>query len=270
MLQQEYLKSGYVLVKGLFSAEEVERFKNHYGAILESGGGGYAEGGVHPDDPDPLKRYPRLLQPHRTDSLSREFLLDPRLNQVLTEILGAEPLAAQTMFYFKPAGARGQALHQDNRYLRVENGNCVAAWLAIDDCDDENGCLTVVPGTQNMEMVCPSASDGSVSFTTETVKLPEGFEAVPVHMRAGDVLFFNGSLVHGSGPNLSKDRFRRALIAHYAVAEATALASFYHPVLRMDGTEIELKVNPYGGPCGIFVDGQLEMKGSIEEALAAH
>jgi ectoine hydroxylase-related dioxygenase (phytanoyl-CoA dioxygenase family) len=174
------------------------------------------------------------------------------------------------MVYFKPAGARGQALHQDQRYLRVENGTCIAAWLALDDCDPENGCMSVVPGTQNLPMICPVKSDTSVSFTTETVELPESYVPTPVLMKAGDVLFFNGSLVHGSGPNVSEGRFRRSLIAHYAVAEATAIASFYHPVLRMDGTVVELEVNPYGGPCGVFENGELQMHGSIEEAVAAH
>jgi hypothetical protein len=32
------------------------------------------------------------------------------------------------MIYFKAAGARGQALHQDQYYLRVNPGTCCAAW----------------------------------------------------------------------------------------------------------------------------------------------
>ena len=47
----------------------------------------------------------------------------------LTGLLGNEPYAAQTMVYFKPAGSRGQALHQDNYYLRVHPGTCMAAWM---------------------------------------------------------------------------------------------------------------------------------------------
>ena len=55
-------------------------------------------------------------------------------------------------------------------------------------------------------------------------------------MDEGDVLFFNGQVVHGSFPNISKDRFRRALIGHYIVGNAEKVAQYYHPVLRMDGT----------------------------------
>ena len=65
-----------------------------------------------PDD-DPLKAYPRIIHSHRFDKLSLDWLLDGRMRHWTTALLGREPYAAQTMFYFKPPGARGQALHQD-------------------------------------------------------------------------------------------------------------------------------------------------------------
>ena len=73
-------------------------------------------------------------------------------------------------------------------------------------------------------------------------------------MDAGDVMFFNGSLVHGSFPNKTTDRFRRALIGHYIQGEAQQVAHWYHPTLRMDGTVVQLEVSPDGGTCGRWVD----------------
>ena len=69
------------------------------------------------------------MHPHRINGLARA-LLDPRPATSWKRCSGEEPLAAQSMFYFKPPGARGQALHQDNFYLRVKPGTCVAAWIA--------------------------------------------------------------------------------------------------------------------------------------------
>jgi ectoine hydroxylase-related dioxygenase (phytanoyl-CoA dioxygenase family) len=169
-------------------------------------------------------------------------------------LLGASPYAVQTMFYFKPAGARGQALHQDQFYLRVQPGTCVAAWMAVDPCDEENGCLQVVPGTQALPTLCTTDADSAQSFSGDTVVLPEGMAAVPVVMAPGDVLFFNGQLVHGSAPNSSHDRFRRSLIGHYIVAEAEQVSRYYHPALRMDGRPLELGVSALGGPCGVWVE----------------
>ena len=73
---------------------------------------------------------------------------------------------------FKPPGSRGQALHQDNYYLRVHPGTCMAAWLALDDCDDANGCMQVVPGSHTWDILCTEDADTRISFTSVTVPLP--------------------------------------------------------------------------------------------------
>ena len=243
--------------------------------MVERGGDGWAEGGVDPNDADPLKRYPRLLQPHRGDKVAFDYMVDPRINRYLSSFYDSEPLAVQTMVYFKPPGARGQALHQDNHYLRAEPGTCMAAWLALEDIDLENGCLEVVPGTQDMPMICNEPADLTKSFSGGMVKLP-GMEAVPIIMKKGDVIFFNGSLVHGSGPNLSTTRFRRIMVGHYIEGKADQVAKYYFPVFRMDGIEIEsgLESVEGGGPCGVptLEDGNLviKMDGQSVKASGPH
>lgn len=155
-------------------------------------------------------------------------------------LLGEEVLAAQSMFYFKPPGARGQALHQDNFYLRVEPGTCVAAWIAFEPIDRDNGGLEVVPGTHRMDLFCPEEADAGVSFAREYVPPPPGLATVPVDMAPGDVLFFNGSLVHGSQPNRSADRFRRSFIGHYVGRSAERIGHFYRTI-SMDGDRVRLR-----------------------------
>ena len=172
----------------------------------------------------------------------------------MSDLLGREPFAVQTMVYFKPAGARGQALHQDQRYLQVRPGTCMAAWLALDRCDDANGCLRVVPGTHEMPVLCPQTTDTTKSFVPDEVPVPEGRHVVDVNMDPGDVLFFNGALIHGSGPNTTTDRFRRSLIAHYIEGDARSVSHFYHPALRFDGSVVELESTSEGSQCGVLVD----------------
>jgi ectoine hydroxylase-related dioxygenase (phytanoyl-CoA dioxygenase family) len=200
---------------------------------------------------DPLKMYPRILQPHRWDETSRRYLVDPRLEPILFDLFGEQPLAAQSMLYFKPAGGRGQALHQDNFFLSVDPGTCIAAWCALDYVDQENGGLEVVPGTHAMDLFCPEESDMALSFTHQYVPPPPGLEAIPVIMEPGDMLFFNGTLVHGSGPNRSKDRFRRSYICHYVPKSTQVMSTYYRPVLTFAGDEIIIDAAPEdGGPCG--------------------
>ena len=249
----QFAQLGFYVARALFSPEECDRLTEHFMLLREvERPGDYA--GVDLASEDPLKRFPRMIHMHRWDELSMRWATDERLDRVMTELTGQSPYMVQTMLYYKPAGARGQALHQDNAYLRAEPGTCLAAWLALDDCDEENGCLQVVPGTQDLPLLCTVKADTSQSFTDITVPLPEGMESEPVLMKRGDVLFFNGSVVHGSYPNTSKDRFRRSLIGHYLTGNADQVGQFYHPIYRMDGSLVELGVSPNSTRCGHWVD----------------
>ena len=263
-LVSTFQRRGHTVVPGLFSAAEVASYSEHFDAMNRRQASQSRPDDYPTGDHDPLKAYPRLMQPHRSDRISIEWLLDERLRSWLNALLGRDPYAVQTMFYFKPPGARGQALHQDQYYLQVQPGTCIAAWMAVDRCDAENGCLQVVPGSHQLPLLCTVEADREASFTDVTVPLPEGMTPEPVIMEPGDVLFFNGQLIHGSFPNRSRDRFRRALIGHYILGEAERVARYYFPVLRMDGSEVRLEISDGGGPCGVWVerDGRpvVEMK----------
>jgi len=257
---ESYRKDGFFVAKGLIPEVEVQAIRDAFMAANAEGPvpglseivGGRGE--YTPDDP--LKFYPRMMYPHAhpelpVGPLSRRYLLDPRVYPYLSAFMEDEPVGVQTMFYFKPPKARGQELHQDNYYLRVKPGTCMAAWIAIDDADFENGGMKVVPGSQDFEVVCPTEADASTSFTTDFVAPPEGYEAVHVDLKAGDVLFFNGSLIHGSSPNVSDTRFRRSLICHYVPRHCVEIGHWYlADILTFDGTPVSFEEASGGGPCG--------------------
>jgi len=251
---EQFQQHGYVVARGLFSPDEVARYRDHFMTLRAAGTYLGDHAGVDVTSNDPLKRFPRMIHMHRWDDVSLQWLIDPRIDRWMTGLLGESPFAVQTMLYFKPAGARGQALHQDQYYLRVQPGTCMAAWLALDPCDEANGCLQIVPGTHTLPLLCTVKADTTQSFTDVTVPLGAGMQPVPVVMDAGDVLFFNGQLIHGSFPNTTTDRFRRSLIGHYIMGEAQQVAQFYHPALRMDGSEVALDVSERGGACGVWIE----------------
>lgn len=251
----EYHNTGYTIIRGLLKADEVHELTSHYMQMnADERAKEVADPDIIQNAQDPLKRYPRILNLHRIDSRSRQHLLDVRLRDVMVELLGIEPYAVSSMIYFKAAGARGQALHQDQYYLRVNPGTCCAAWVALDDCDEENGCLQVVPGSHTLPVLCTIPADTSKSFTNVTVPVPDDMHSESVIMQAGDVLFFNGQLIHGSLPNVSESRFRRSLITHYIVGEAQQVSHFYNPALRFDGSEVSLSDSPDGSECGVWVE----------------
>lgn len=253
---EQFDTTGHLIIKGFYGLDEVALLNETFMEIHRNGPvpGFFTPKTAAEANGDPLKMYPRIMHPHRFNDVALEFLLDARLKPVLIDLFGEEPLAAQSMLYFKPAGGRGQALHQDNFYLNVDPGTCIAAWLALDDVDLENGCLEVVPGTHKMDLFCPEEADTAVSFTREYVPPPPGLKKVPVLMEPGDMLFFNGTLVHGSGPNASADRFRRSYICHYIGRSADRMAEWYRPILTFDGEDVVIDVNTGGGPCGTEID----------------
>ncbi len=254
----QFERDGFLAVRDVFSPEEVAALRDHFmqmhaeaqnpdAAVREH----YKPLSLEEAGGDQLKHFPRMMHPARWDEMSQRFQLSKRVEAILHDLFGEVPLAAQSMHYFKPPGAKGQALHQDNFYLNVSPGTCIAAWLSLDDADEENGGMFMVPGSHTLPVLCPHLADMTQSFTTEEVTIPEGSEAVQVPLRAGDVLFFNGSVIHGSFPNISKDRFRRSFICHYVGDSTHSMNGNYYPLWRFDGQQLERAASEGGShTCG--------------------
>ncbi len=252
----QWRTDGFLVLRGLWSRDEIAGCAERFAAITADGQPIPGHWDPDPDSDDPLLRFPRIMHPHRFDELALRMLLDARIETVLAALMDEEPIAAQSMFYFKPPGSKGQALHQDNYYLRVRPDTCIAAWTAVDRSVPENGGLYVCPGTHTMEVACPEVADPEQSFTTHFVRPPAGLAPVPVRLDPGDVLFFGGSIVHGSRSNASGHEWRRSFICHYLPASSRELSRYYRPTLRFDGREYDFGDASGGGPCGTeFPDG---------------
>jgi hypothetical protein len=254
-----FAAEGYLIVRGLLKPEEIQLLLGEFKEMHAGRSECFETPPISAEEAngEPLKMYPRMLYPHRVNETARQFMLNPTLLAMLADLFEEEPLAAQSMVYFKPPGARGQALHQDNYYLRVEPGTCIAAWIAIDPADRENGGLVVVPQTQHLDMECPHEADQEQSYFRDEVTVPEGKVIVPVNLDSGDVLFFNGSVIHGSYPNRSVDRFRRSFICHY-VGESTARIGHHisEDLYNHKGENVFRSKNDNAGPCGTAFEGR--------------
>jgi ectoine hydroxylase-related dioxygenase (phytanoyl-CoA dioxygenase family) len=251
-MKASFKQHGYAVARGLFSQAEVEEIKINFARIAENGPipGFFDKVSREESGGDPLLEFPRVMQPHRFDAISRKNLVHLGVLTCLKELMQEDALAAQSMFYYKPPGSRGQAMHQDNFYLLVEPQTCVAAWTAIDDTDPDNGCMYLVADTAEEEIACPETANAAESFTTHFVPTPKGKKAVPCRMKAGDTLFFNGNSIHGSGPNRSKYRFRRSFICHYVPKSTTRISKHYLPLLTPEGLDVMIEANTGGGACG--------------------
>ena len=79
----------------------------------------------------------------------------------------------------------------------------------------------------------PNTRSSGTRILLEELSAPH--ELRVVNMKAGDVMFFNGSVIHGSYPNTSRDRFRRAFICHYVPRSTAELSKWYRAPMSFDG-----------------------------------
>lgn len=283
--KSQFERDGFLAVKDIFSAAEISDLRDHFMRLHTQAQDENAPVRAHyqpvsleASRGDKLKQFPRVMHPARFDELSKSFQLDARVGVILRELFGEEPLAAQSMLYFKPPGAKGQALHQDNFYLNVSPGTCIAAWLSLDAADEENGGMFMVPGSHNLPILCPHLADMKKSFTPVEVAIPCGLQATPVPLDAGDVLFFNGSVIHGSFPNVSQNRFRRSFICHYVGDSTRSMNGGYYPLTTFTGETLERERSVGGShTCGAdewddFQDSirRYELENQIQSGLGAH
>src|ERR1043166_8722274 len=115
-----YADEGFLIERGLFTRAEAQALAGHFMAMHARGGvpGKYEpkpdgfNDGFHFDftKGDPLAAFPRVMWPHGFMPEIRPTVLDGRIFDVLEEVLGEPALNSSSMFYFKPPGARGQAL----------------------------------------------------------------------------------------------------------------------------------------------------------------
>jgi ectoine hydroxylase-related dioxygenase (phytanoyl-CoA dioxygenase family) len=215
-------RDGFYVARALFSRAEVEVIGDHYMRLRAEGPKpGDMGGDASRGDDDPLNKFARMINMHDWDERTTAWHSDPRLMSTAARLVGDEVVMCQTMIYFKPPGARGQALHQDNQYLRKYP--LIASWVALDDSDEKNGQLVMVPGSHKGGILPVRHADTAVSFTSGESVLPPGSREAGITMTAGDAIFFGGFTIHGSHPNRTTDRFRRSLSIHYYAAHTQEL-----------------------------------------------
>lgn len=113
-------------------------------------------------------------------------------------------------FISKPINsARGRiGLHRDWSFTDPANGISVNFWCAMQDTNEANGCMYVVPGSHALaqNQICPATSINSGPWDT-VVDILEKRCRVHIPLKAGECLFWDQRLLHGSEANtLSNNR----------------------------------------------------------------
>ena len=221
-----YERNGYYVLKNGFSLDEVQALREETVRICagEVGAVAGADGRLPGEtDDELLRRYLCIHFPHKISSLMHDALSQPKLVEALTAMIGPNVKCMQSMLFIKASGKPGQAWHQDEDYIPTRDRSLCGAWIALDDANTENGCLWIIPGSHKPGILWDQEwhADRRFDCSLQSVDFPyKDEDAIPVEVKAGAVVFFNGYTLHRSLPNRAPSGYRRALVNHYMSAQS--------------------------------------------------
>ena len=149
-----------------------------------------------------------LSQMHLHYQWAYDLITHPQILDAVESILGEDLIAwSAGLFPKHPGQGTIVGWHQDGAYWNLDSQQVITAWLALSDSTAENGCMRVIPGTQQWSIQPHRdtyAANNVLSRGQEVeVELPES-EALDVVLSAGQMSLHHVNLVHGSGPNHSQ------------------------------------------------------------------
>jgi ectoine hydroxylase-related dioxygenase (phytanoyl-CoA dioxygenase family) len=211
-----YRENGYVHARSVFDAGEVEAMRAALDRILAD-----VEGTANDANHrwSAAEKETVLKGFHNVQYHDASFLraaAHPRMVELLTQLIGPNVQLHHTKMLVKPPEKGAPfPMHQDYPYFPHEQHTVVAASVHLDDTNEENGCLRVIPGSHKLGPLEPTGGSNDLDTPLE--------DGTPMPAAAGDVLFFNYLTIHGSGINTSSGTRRNVLFQYRDPADLPRL-----------------------------------------------
>jgi ectoine hydroxylase-related dioxygenase (phytanoyl-CoA dioxygenase family) len=159
----------------------------------------------------------RIYEPCEHYPLFREYAESAAILDAVQQLIGDNLLLHYSKLNMKPAEV-GSVVewHQDLSYYPLTNHDSLAVLIYLDDADEANGCLRVLPGRHRAELMDHTASGVFQGCITEPI---DETGAVNLAGGAGTAIFLDAMTPHASTQNRS-GRQRRTLIISYRAADA--------------------------------------------------
>ncbi len=229
-----YHENGFLVLNEVLTPDEINELRTDATNICR-GDYGIDIRNYSPPPPDAneaeiLSRYLCIHFPHKLSQTMHSYLDHPAIVDVLTKVIGPDVKCMQSMLFIKSSGKPGQAWHQDEDFIPTRDRTLTGAWIAMDDATIDNGCLWIIPGSHKHGVLWPQQIQDDPRFdcASESWGFPYSDEdAIPVEVKAGSIVFFNGYTLHRSLPNNRTSGYRRTLVNHYMSAQS--LLPWRHP-----------------------------------------
>ena len=228
-LKQAFDHEGFVCLRGFLSGGEVSEVNFALDRYLEDRVPTLDKDQVLYETLGGERVLKQLVDMHRVDPFFDGILNDRRTVDLATGLLG-EPASPRTVEYFYKAPRVGTPTpaHQDGFYFCLKPNHALTLWLALVDCDGENGCLNYVRGS-HLAGIQGHGDSGVVGFS-QGLKGVDWDEADVARMQlhAGDLLVHHSKTIHFADANTS-DRPRRALgMVYFANSSERDEAAWEH------------------------------------------
>jgi hypothetical protein len=238
-----FWRDGYLMVDGAVTPAEltalrgeidkwVEESRGHsapFGPPCVDGRPRFDMGTEHTATAPALRR---INNPSDISEAYRGVMANARMVDMVADLIGPDVKFHHCKINLKLTGAKTEvAYHQDFAYTPHTNDDIVTALLFLDDIDENNGCLTVVPGSHKGPMLSLFDGDrftGGVAPAAEKKALAE---SIPCVGKAGAVCLMHTRLLHGSAANRA-NQARGLYICVYTAADAVPIARNPMPSLN--------------------------------------
>lgn len=239
--RQEYLDNGFIVLRNVLSAQDVEKYKTRASEFAHGGmppgsekmmikDVRVAKGLINPKDPE--MGLWKFVNPDKYDPLFAAYPSQPGLLDPIEDLIGGDIKAFLVMFIYKAPGIDFvHPFHQDAYYFYfAPHDHIVGTWLALDSTDTSNGTISVIPGSHKLNILPHREFEGNAA-----VFGVDGYDHRPdevvLELNPGDAVFFHSHLLHKTGSNNS-DRHRRVMTVHYASSSCQYLAENPYPPIQ--------------------------------------
>ena len=160
---------------------------------------------------------------HVLNPVFKKFSQQRLIAKIAEDAGVSSPEIRQSMYIFKQPKIGGVIRwHQDATYFFTSPQSVVTFWFAIEDATLENGCLQVDKQGANFplkEQFKRYTDDNTALVELENIQWPDQERALPLEVKAGSLVIFNGALPHFSEANRSRQS-RHAFTLHITSADA--------------------------------------------------
>ena len=229
-----YAENGYLMIENAVTPDQLDRLRAITARLIdasrtvsESNDVYDLDKGHGPDSP----RLTRIKIPHKQDPYFWEVLRNSAMTHVLNDLLGPDTTILTSKLNTKaPGGGRAVEWHQDWAFYPHTNDDLLAFGLMLENVDEANGPLMVIPGTHRGPVLDHTSNGVFAGAINPDDPAFDREKIVTLTGKAGSMTVHHARLLHGSAPNRS-DRARMILFYECASADAWPILgsnSYFH------------------------------------------